>query len=160
MAIRDKTTTNKWTYERSHKTLKSYSLVQYNKIYPNTNFWKTLPKESSWHGRFWQSVFLKHFKQNSSRHLSVKQKIKKLHTINKKHVHKERKETTHGEIGERMWYWPYHIYIYIYIYLCIYQINTRFAITKWSQDQCTRTMYQKDKEKKRYKSPHYIPKKE
>jgi len=25
-----------------------------------------------------------------------------LHTINKKHVHKEKKETTHEEIGERM----------------------------------------------------------
>ena len=24
-------------YERSHKTLNSYSLVEYNKIYPNTN---------------------------------------------------------------------------------------------------------------------------
>ena len=27
---------------------------------------------------------------------------KKLYTINKKHVHKKRKETTHEEIGERM----------------------------------------------------------
>ena len=26
--------------------------------------------------------------------------IKRLHTSNKKHVHKERKETTHEEIGE------------------------------------------------------------
>ena len=38
-------------------------------------------------------------------------------------------------------------------------MNTMFAINKWSQDQCTRTMYLKDKEKKRYKSPHYIPQK-
>ena len=38
-------------------------------------------------------------------------------------------------------------------------MNTRFAITRWSQGQCTRTKYLKDKEKKRYKSPHYIPKK-
>ena len=28
---------------------------------------------------------------------------KRLHTINKKHVYKERKETTHEEIGERMY---------------------------------------------------------
>ena len=35
-----------------------------------------------------------------------------------------------------------------------------FAITKWSQNQCTRDKYLKDKEKKRYKSPHYIPQKE
>ena len=27
---------------------------------------------------------------------------KKLHTINKKHMHKERKETTHEVIGEKM----------------------------------------------------------
>ena len=49
--------------------------------------------------RLWQPVFLKYFKQNSSRHLSVKQKYK-IAYINKKHVYKERKETTHGEIGE------------------------------------------------------------
>ena len=35
-----------------------------------------------------------------------------------------------------------------------------FAITKWPQDQCTRIMYLKPKEKKRYKSPHYIPHKQ
>ena len=33
----------------------------------------------------------------------------------------------------------------------IYQIDTRFAITKWSQDRCTKTKYLKEKEKKRYK---------
>ena len=38
-------------------------------------------------------------------------------------------------------------------------MKTKFAITWWSQDQCTRTMYLKDKERKSYKSPHYIPKK-
>ena len=38
-------------------------------------------------------------------------------------------------------------------------MKTKFAITWWSQDQCTRTMYLKDKERKRYKSPHYVPKK-
>ena len=46
LAICDKTTTNKWTYERSHKSLNSYSLVEYNKIYPNTNSWKTLQEKS------------------------------------------------------------------------------------------------------------------
>ena len=61
-------------YERSHKSLNLYSLVEYNKIYPNTNSWKILQEESSWHERFWQPVFLKYFKQNSSQNLSVKQK--------------------------------------------------------------------------------------
>ena len=31
-----------------------------------------------------------------------------------------------------------------------------FAITKWSQDQCTRDNVSKKKEKKRYISPYYI----
>ena len=35
-------------YERSHKALNSYSLVKYNKIYPNTNSWKTLQEEHLW----------------------------------------------------------------------------------------------------------------
>ena len=52
MAIHDKTTTSKWTYERSHKSLNSYSLVEYNKIYPNTKSWKTLQEESSWRVNF------------------------------------------------------------------------------------------------------------
>ena len=42
------TTTNKWTYEISHKSLNSYSLVEYNKIYPNKNSWKNFQEESSW----------------------------------------------------------------------------------------------------------------
>ena len=39
-------------------------------------------------------------------------------------MYKERKETTHGEIGERK-YNNLNIYI---------NISTKFAITKWSQD--------------------------
>ena len=35
-------------YEKSHKLLNSYSLAEYNKIYPNTNSWKTLQEESLW----------------------------------------------------------------------------------------------------------------
>ena len=35
-------------YERSHKSLNLYSLVECNKIYHNTNFWKTLREESLW----------------------------------------------------------------------------------------------------------------
>ena len=60
---------------------------------PNTNSWKNLQEESLGQERLGQHVFLKNFKQNSSRHLSVKQKYKRLHTINKKYVHKERKKT-------------------------------------------------------------------
>ena len=48
LAIRNKTTTNKWVYERSQKSLNSYSLVEYNKIYSNINTWKTLQEKSLW----------------------------------------------------------------------------------------------------------------
>ena len=47
---------------------------------------------------------------------------KRLHAINKKHVHKERKETTHVEIGER-------IVITTSSYIDNI-ISTRFTITK------------------------------
>ena len=49
----------------------------------------------------------------------------RLHTINKKHVYKYRKETTHEEIGERTVITTSNVYI---------STSTRFAITKWSQD--------------------------
>ena len=42
----------------------------------------------------------------------------------KKHVYKERKETTHKEIGEN----DNNVIIYIYIY--IYKMSIMFAITK------------------------------
>ena len=35
-------------YERSHISLNLYSLVEYSKIYPNINSWKTLHEESLW----------------------------------------------------------------------------------------------------------------
>ena len=144
MAIRNKTATNKWTYERSHKSLNSYSLVEYNKIYPNTNSWKALQEQSSWQERLWQPIFLKHFKQYSSRHLSVKHKYKRLHTINKKHVHKERKETTHEEMGETI------ITTSIYI-----NIKNEYKVCYHN----VRTTYLKSKEKKRYKKSSLHPSK-
>ena len=46
-------------------------------------------------------------------------------------MYKERKEITHGEIFENG-----NNIIYMYIYIS--KISTMLAITKWSQDQCTR----------------------
>ena len=46
-------------------------------------------------------------------------------------MYKERKETTHGEIGEIT-------YINIYIYIYIYKPHISTMYVKWSQDQCTR----------------------
>ena len=77
------------------------------KEFDNLYFWNTLNKNH--HG------------------ILVWNKNKILHTINKKHVHKERKETTHEEIGGNV----ITISIYIYIYICIYIsiMSTMFAIT-------------------------------
>ena len=69
-------------------------------------------------------------------------------------MYKERKETTHGEIGEMI------TTSYIYIYIYISKINTMFAITKWSQDQCTRdNVSKRERKEKIHKSslhPSYI----
>ena len=94
LAICDKTTTNKWTYERSHKSLNLYSLVEYNKVYPNTNSLKTLQEESLWQVDFdnlyfWNTLIKTH------QGIFVWNRNNRLHTHNKKHVHKKRKETTH-----------------------------------------------------------------
>ena len=70
-------------------------------------------------------------------------------------MYKERKETIHVEISENVITTSSNIYIYIYIYISI--MNTLFAITKWSQDQCTRKMYLNEKEKKRFKKSSLHP---
>ena len=68
----------------------------------------------------------------------MKQK-EKIAYNNKKYVYKERKETTHGEIGEMI----------TTSYIYISKINTMFAITKWSQDQCTRDNVSKRERKEK-----------
>ena len=47
-------------------------------------------------------------------------------------MYKERKEITCGDIGEMI------TTSCIYIYIYKRENNTMFAITKWSQDQCTK----------------------
>ena len=65
--------------------------------------------DSSWQERLWQPVFLKHL--NKTHHdILVWNRNKRLYTSNKKHMHKERKETTYEEIGESV------IITSIYIY--------------------------------------------
>ena len=100
LAIRDKTTTNKWTYERSHKPVNSYSLVEYNKIYPNTNSWKTLQKESLWQVDF-DNLYFWNTLNKTHQCIFVWNRNYRLHISNKKHVYKERKETTHVRVGKR-----------------------------------------------------------
>ena len=124
MAIRDKTTTNKWTYEKSHKLLNSYSLVKYNKIYPNTNSWKILQEESLWWVDF-DNLYFWNTLNKTNHGILVWNRNIRLYTLYKKHVYKVRKETTHEEIGERTVITTSNVYI---------STSTRFAITKWSQD--------------------------
>ena len=137
MAIRDKTTTNKWTYERSYKSLNSYSLVEYNKIYPNTNSWKFLQEESLWQVDFDNLYFLNTLNK-THQGILMWNRNNILQTCNKKHVHKERKETTHVRVGERN------------IHQHIKKISTLY-VYKWSQDLMYKNnVFKKKKEKKRY----------
>ena len=61
----------------------------------------------------------------------------RLHTNNKKHVYKERKETTHERAGERK------------TYINIIEETISMSING-HKTSCTRTMYLRKKEKKRY----------
>ena len=67
---------------------------------------------------------------------------KRLHTINKKHMHKKRKETTHGEIGENV------ITTSIYIYQSWVQ---GLLSQSGHKTDSTKKNVSKDKEKKRYR---------
>ena len=138
-----KTITNKWTYERSHKSLNSYSLIEYNKIYHNTNSWKTLQEESLWQVNF-DNLYFWNALNKTHHSILVWNRNNRLHTINKKHVYKEGKETTHVKIGERTIITTSNVYI---------STSTRFSITIWSQDlRYMNNVFkmERKKEKKRY----------
>ena len=91
---------NKWSYERSHKLLNSYALVEYSKIYPNTNSWKILQEESLWQVDF-DNLYFWNTLNKTHQDIFLWNRNNRLHTRNKKHVYKERKETTHVRVGER-----------------------------------------------------------
>ena len=87
-------------HERSHKSPNSYSLVEYNKIYPNINSWKTLQEESLWQVDF-DNLYFWNTLNKIHQGIFVWNRNNRLHTNNKKLVHEERKETTHIRVGER-----------------------------------------------------------
>ena len=91
---------NQMRYEKSHKSLNSYSLIEYNKIYPNINSWKTLQEESLWQVDF-DNMYFWNTLNKTHRGIFVWNRNNRLHTSNKNHVYKERKETPHVWIGER-----------------------------------------------------------
>ena len=143
MAIRDKTTTNKWTYERSFKSLNSYLLVEYNKIYHNTNSWKTLQEESLWQVDF-DNLYFWNTLNKTHQGIFVWNRNNRLHIDNKKHVYEERKETTHERVDERK----------TYINNIEEKISTLY-VYKWSQDLMFKINVSK-KEKKRKEKIHSI----
>ena len=72
----------------------------------------------------------------------------RLHTLYKKHVHKERKEITHGKIGERTIITTSNVYI---------STSTWFAITTWSQDpRYMNNVSKLERKEKDTSNPHYI----
>ena len=137
-------------YERSHKSLNSYSLVEYNKIYPNTNSWKTLQEKSLWQVDF-DNLYFWNTLNKTHHDILVWNRNIRLHTRNKKHVYKERKETTHVEIGERTVITTSNVYI---------PTSTRFTITIWSQDLRYKNNVSKNRKKrKRYMKSSLHPSK-
>ena len=72
-----------------------------NKSITTTNSWKTLQEESSWQDRLSQPVFLKYLNKT---HQGIIYEIEIKIAYTKKHVYKERKETTHVEVGKEKEY--------------------------------------------------------
>ena len=124
-------------YERSHKSFNSYSLVEYNKIYPNTNSWKTLQEGSLWQVDF-DNLYFWNTLNKTHLGIFVWNRNNRLHTSNKKYVYKERKKTTHVRIGERN------------IHQHIKKINTMY-VNNGHKTQSTRINISKVEKRKRYK---------
>ena len=146
MAIRDKTTTNKWTYERSHKSLNSYSLVEYNKIYHNTNSWKTLQEESLWQVDF-DNLYFWNTLNKTHQGIFVWNRNNRFHTCLRNMCIKREKKTTHEGVGESK------------TYININRSKVQCMSINGHKTSCTRVMYLKRKKRKSTYYPHYIPKK-
>ena len=84
--------------------------------------------------RLWQPVFTLN---KTHQGIFVWNRNNRLHTINKKHVYKERKETTHERVGE----WK------TYINIIEEKISTMY-VYKWSQDLMYKNNISKKKKRK------------
>ena len=72
-----------------------------------------MQEESLWQVDF-DNLYFWNTWNKTHQDIFVWNKNNRLHTSNKKHVHKERKETTHVKVGEEdMHHHHHHIYIYI-----------------------------------------------
>ena len=66
-------------YEISHKSLNLYSLVEYNKIYSNTNSWKNLQEESLWQEDF-DNLYFWNTLNKTHQYIFVWNRNNRLHT--------------------------------------------------------------------------------
>ena len=79
-------------YERIHKPLNSYPLVEYNKIYPNTKSWKILQEESLWQEDF-DNLYFWNTLNKTHQGIFVWNKNNRLHTsIRNMCIKKEKKQ--------------------------------------------------------------------
>ena len=90
-------------WEKSQITQLIFTLVEYNKIYPNTNSWKTLKEENLQQVDF-DNLYFWNTLNKTHQGIFMWNRNNRLHTINKKHVYKGRKETTHERISEKKTY--------------------------------------------------------
>ena len=87
-------------YERSHKSLNSYSLVKYNKIYRNTNSWKTLQGESLWQENF-DNLYFWNTLNKTHQGIFVWNRISRLHTsIRSMCIKRKKKQHMQGYVKE------------------------------------------------------------
>ena len=89
--------------------------------------------------RLWQPVFLNTLKKKTHQGILVWNKNSRLHTINKKHAYKGRKETTNVKVGERN--------IHPHMEKNEYNVCVKTVTRPNVQEQC---IYKRRKEKKRY----------
>ena len=87
-----------------------------------------MQEESLWHGRLSQPIFLKHLNK-THQNILCETEIKIAYI--KKHVYKERKETTHVEIGEENIH--QHIYERIKYNVCHNKMVTRLVCKRLNE---------------------------
>ena len=95
MAIRDKTTINKWDMREVRNYSTHIHLLNTIKSILTQTFEKLCKK------RVFDSLYFWNTLNKTHQGISVWNRNNRLHTSNKNYVYKERKETTHVRIGER-----------------------------------------------------------
>ena len=142
--LTDKIPTNKWTYERSHKSLNLYSLVEYNKIYLNTNSWKTMQEERLWQVDF-DNLYFWNALNKTHQGIFVWNRNNRLHTSIRNICIKKEKKQHMVRVGEKK-----NIHQYKR------NISTMYVKTV-TRPQYTRYDVSKIERKQNTSNPHYIP---